>query len=95
MSTHTHDAPTSDRSVRGLATETRPATRTTELIAYVAAVVAVALTALLVGDDGANTADPVSAEQALRYITYLTIGYMLARGLAKSGSRSHRDHHDA
>ena len=95
MSTHTHDAPTSDRSVRALATETRPATRTTELIAYVAAVVAVALTALLVGDDGANTADPFSAEQALRYITYLTIGYMLARGLAKSGSRSHRDHHDA
>ena len=43
------------------------------------------------GTMGANTADPFSAEQALRYITFLTIGYMLARGLAKSGSRSHQD----
>jgi hypothetical protein len=68
--------------------ETRPARKTTELIAYVAAVLAVAVTAFVVGDDGENTADPFSAEQALRYITFLTIGYMIARGLAKSGSRS-------
>jgi hypothetical protein len=67
--------------------ETRPARKTTELIAYVAAVLAVAITALVVGNDGENTADPFSAEQALRYITFLTIGYMIARGLAKSGSR--------
>jgi hypothetical protein len=91
VSTHTHDATTTDRSVRRVAAETRPARKTTELIAYVAAVLAVAVTALVVGDDGANTADPFSAEQALRYITFLTIGYMLARGLAKSGSRSHQD----
>ena len=68
-------------------TETRPARRTTELIAYVATVLAVAITALVVNDDGDNTTDPFSAEQALRYITFLTIGYMIARGLAKSGSR--------
>jgi hypothetical protein len=74
--------------------ETRPARKTTELIAYVAAVLAVALTALMVGDDGDNTADPFSAEQALRYITFLTIGYMVARGLAKSGSRGRVNHDD-
>jgi hypothetical protein len=74
-------------------TETRPAARTTELIAYVATVLAVALTALFVGDGGDGGADPFSAEQALRYITFLTIGYMVARGLAKSGARRH--HGDA
>ena len=76
-----------NHQTRTHADETRPARKTTELIAYVAAVLAVALTALFVGDDGDNTADPFSAEQALRYITFLTIGYMVARGLAKSGSR--------
>ena len=83
------------RGGRRLTTETRPAARTTELIAYVAAVLAVALTALFVGDGGDGGADPFSAEQALRYITFLTIGYMVARGLAKSGSRGHHGDHDA
>lgn len=80
-----------DRSSRNRLTETRPARKTTELIAYVSAVLAVAITALLVGDGGDGGADPFSAEQALRYITFLTVGYMLARGLAKSGARGH-DH---
>ena len=90
MATSTHDTTrdnVSTHEVRDHGTETRPARKTTELIAYVAAVLAVALTALFVGDDGDNTADPFSAEQALRYITFLTIGYMVARGLAKSGTR--------
>ncbi len=76
-----------DHHVDNHGTETRPATKTTELIAYVAAVLAVIVTAFVVGNDGDNTADPFSAEQALRYITFLTIGYMVARGLAKSGTR--------
>lgn len=78
---------------RRLTTETKAATKTTELIAYVAAVVMVAITALVVGDgdNGGSTADPFSANDALRYITYLTIGYMIARGLAKSGSRERYD----
>ena len=78
---------TTHHTERSHGIETRPARKTTELIAYVAAVLAVAITAFVVGDDGENTADPFSAEQALRYITFLTIGYMIARGLAKSGSR--------
>ena len=79
---------TTHRDARSHSHETRPARKTTELIAYVVAVLAVIVTAFVVGDDGANTADPFSAEQALRYITFLTIGYMIARGLAKSGSRA-------
>ena len=88
MSTTQQQHDTTHRTERTHSIETRPARKTTELIAYVAAVLAVAVTAFVVGDDGENTADPFSAEQALRYITFLTVGYMVARGLAKSGSRS-------
>ncbi len=83
------------RAPRRLSTETKASTKTTELIVYVVAVLAVAITALVVGSsdlaNGGQTPDPFSANDALRYITYLTIGYMLARGLAKSGSRDNYD----
>ena len=95
MANNTTTATTDVNAARGTrrwTTETRPATKTTELMAYVATVLAVALTALFVGDGGA---DPFSAEQALRYITFLTVGYMVARGLAKSGTRGNNGDHDA
>ena len=81
-----------DRAHR-LSTETKASFKTTELIAYVTAVLLVAITAMIVGngDSGGSSADPFSANDALRYITYLTIGYMIARGLAKSGSREAYD----
>ena len=85
--TQQHDV-TTHHNDREHGIETRAARKTTELIAYLAAVLAVVVTAFVVGDDGDNTVDPFSAEQALRYVTFLTIGYMVARGLAKSGSRS-------
>ncbi|MDP9454394.1 MAG: hypothetical protein M3Q60_01095 [Actinomycetota bacterium] len=64
-------------------TETKSSAKSTELYAYLAAVAAVLIAALVVdgGADGFNTND------AWRYVTYLTVGYMLSRGLAKSGSR--------
>lgn len=76
---------------RRLTTETKSATKTTELIAYVGAVIAVIVTAYVVGDNGHGGADPFSALDAIKYITYLTIGYMIARGLAKAGSRDAYD----
>jgi hypothetical protein len=78
-------------AARRVSTETKDSTKTTELYMYLAAVAAVVITALVVGDDGNGGADPVSAQDALRYITYLTIGYMIARGLAKAGSRDYYD----
>jgi nucleoside recognition membrane protein YjiH len=75
---------------RRLSTETKASTKTTELIVYVLAVLAVIITAYAVGDDNGG-ADPFGAEHAIRYITFLTIGYMVARGLAKSGSRDYYD----
>jgi len=80
-----------DGGSRRITTETKASTKTTELYAYVAAVVAVILTAIVVGDEGEGAGDPVSAGDALRYITFLTIGYMIARGLAKAGSREPYD----
>ncbi|MFK5636051.1 MULTISPECIES: hypothetical protein [unclassified Ornithinimicrobium] len=91
-----HD--TTNRVAARLGTETKPSTKTTEFFVYLAAVAAIVITAFVVGDngtDGGGEGDPFGAEQAMRYITFLTIGYMIARGLAKSGSReSHvaRDH---
>ena len=87
---------------RRLSTETKASTKTTEFFIYLAAVAAVAITALVVGDGGTITdsgegdgADPFGASEALRYITYLTIGYMVSRGLAKSGSRDFYDENDS
>jgi hypothetical protein len=81
---------TRERPARRLSTETKASTKTTEMIAYLGAVVAVIITALVVGNGGSGP-DPFGASDALRLITYLTIGYMVARGLAKSGSRDNYD----
>lgn len=72
-----------------MASETKASTKTTEFFAYLAVVAAIVITAFIVGDNGSDggEGDPFGAEQAMRYITFLTIGYMIARGLAKSGSR--------
>lgn len=68
-------------AARRFTTETKAASKTTELIAYVVAVVGVGITALTVDDD-----PNFGAERAWLYITVLTVGYMLSRGLAKAGS---------
>ena len=83
---------TTPRTVRAVGrtyTETKEAFKTTEFWAYVAAVVGVIVVALINdSDDGAA----FGAQQATLYISLLTIGYMLSRGLAKAGSRE--PHHD-
>ena len=75
---------------RRLATETKNSTKTTEFLAFLAVVVAIIVTANLYDGNGTD-GDPFGATTAIRYIVYLTIGYMLARGLAKSGSRENYD----
>jgi hypothetical protein len=67
-------------SVR-VSTETKSSYKTTELIAYVAAVIGVLIASAVV-----DVSD-FGAQEAWFYITLLTIGYMTSRGLAKSGSR--------
>src|SRR5688500_20290141 len=64
-------------------TETKAAFKTTELIVYVLAVLGVLIAAALVDNN-------FGADPAWRYVTYLTVGYMISSGLAKSGSRNTR-----
>ena len=67
-------------------TETKASFKTTELMAYIAAVIGVLAASAAVGTTHAH-ADYFRADQAWFYIVLLTIGYVVSRGLAKSGSR--------
>ena len=77
---HTDNHPT-----RRLTTETKASYKTTEFIAYVAAVVGVLIASAIVDE-----AD-FGPQEAWKFITFLTIGYMVSRGLAKAGSRDPYD----
>jgi hypothetical protein len=68
------------------ASETKHSFKTTEFFAYVAAVVGVLIAAAVAGD-GDNGRDLFGARSAWLYVTILTVGYMVSRGLSKSGSR--------
>ncbi len=73
--------------VRGTSTdETKAAFKTTEFVAYIAVVVAVLIAGLVVGSGDAEGGD-FNATTVWLYVTILTFGYMLSRGIAKSGSR--------
>ncbi|MEU6113496.1 hypothetical protein ABZ840_02835 [Streptomyces sp. NPDC047117] len=76
-------------AARPVSTETKPSFKTTEFFVYVAAVVAVLIASAVVGADVGP--DPFPAGQAWLYVTLLSIGYLISRGLAKSGSREPAD----
>jgi hypothetical protein len=69
-------------------TETKASFKTTELMVYIAAVVGVLIASAVVGTTHAHV-DYFRADKAWFYIVLLTIGYLVSRGLAKSGSREH------
>jgi hypothetical protein len=85
--TQAYDNPTTAR--RRVSTETKASFKTTELIAYIVAVLGVLIASAVVD------ASDFGAQEAWFYITLLTIGYMVSRGLAKSGSRDFYDDDDA
>ena len=60
-------------------TETKASTKTSEFFVYVIAAAAILIASLVV--DGFN------ATEGWMFFTYLSIGYMISRGLAKAGSR--------
>ena len=68
---------------RRVSTETKAAVKTTELIAFVVVTVTMLIASQLV--------DGFDAQHAWLYASLLTIGYMISRGLAKSGSRDFYD----
>jgi hypothetical protein len=78
-STHAHDGHV--HATRRLSTETKSSYKTTELIAYVVVSLAVLIAAAV------SDASDFGPQEAWLFVTLLTIGYMISRGLAKSGSR--------
>ena len=84
--------PGTARGPERVSTETKSSFKTTELFVYLGSVAAVILTCLYItsGKDAHNV-DYFRADKALLYIVFLTIGYMLSRGLAKSGAREPYD----
>ena len=74
-------APQVHRTETRESTETKSAYKSTELIIYALAVLGVLIASAIVSDAS------FGADHAWRYVTYLTVGYMISRGLAKAGSR--------
>jgi hypothetical protein len=70
-------------------TETKAAFKTTEFMAYLAVLAGILIAGLIV-DNGAGG---FGAEKVWLFSTILTVGYMVSRGLAKSGSRDPYTHH--
>jgi hypothetical protein len=70
---------------RRLVRETKSSFKTTELIVYVLSVLGVLIASWVVdvNEDGQR----FSAYNGWFLVTLLTIGYLISRGLAKSGSR--------
>jgi hypothetical protein len=68
-------------------TETKPAFKTTELIAYVVVALGVLIASAVV--DQNQDGQGFGADHAWLYVTILTVGYMISRGLAKAGSYEH------
>ena len=72
-------------AARRLVTETKASFKTTEFFAYLAVVVGLLIAGNTIeGQEGG--ADYFAADKVWLYITLLTIGYMISRGLAKAGS---------
>lgn len=72
-------------TARRLATETKAAVKTTEFYAYLAVLAGILLAGHTIeGQDGG--ADYFAGDKVWLYVTLLTIGYMVSRGLAKAGS---------
>jgi hypothetical protein len=76
--------------VRRLSSETKAAFKTTEFVAFLA-VVAGILIAAAVTKAGPGHHDVFTATRAWLYVSIVTVGYMVSRGLAKSGSAQHYD----
>jgi hypothetical protein len=78
--------------VRRLSTETKNAFKTTEFWAMAVVIVGIlAAAATIKGGDTAPGTDEFIARQAWLYVAIVAVGYMISRGLAKSGSREPYD----
>ena len=73
---------------RRLSTETKASFKTTEFFSYLAVLAGVLIAGIVVDSTDAGG---LGAKQVWLYATILTVGYMVSRGIAKSGSRQPYD----
>jgi hypothetical protein len=73
-----------------LSTETKHSLKTTEFWAMVAMIAGILIASAIVGQgdgSGNSSVDAFPAQRAWLYVAIVAVGYMVSRGLAKSGSR--------
>lgn len=85
------DRTTSRNAVRRLSTETKQAFKTTEFWAMVGVIVGILIAAAMIKGGDTSGTDEFIAKQAWLYVAIVAVGYMISRGLAKSGSREPYD----
>ena len=80
------DIPAAPSIGQRLATETKAAPKTTEFYAFVLVTIGILISAAAI-KGGDNGTDEFIARHAWLYVAIVTAGYLISRGLAKSGSR--------
>ena len=92
-----YDTAPAQRTIVRFYDETKAAIKSTEFYAYLLTFAGILIAAQVIseGDSGTGTSgDVFNANRAWLYLTILTVGYMISRGLAKAGS-GHRDQDDS
>jgi hypothetical protein len=83
-------SPAGNEPSRRLSTETKAAFKTTEFVAMVGIVAGILISAAVIKATSGHR-DLFTAAQAWLYVSIVAVGYMISRGLAKSGSKQHYD----
>ena len=81
--------PARERAIVRFYDETKAAIKSTEFYAYLVTFAGILIAAQVIGDGDSGTGasgDVFNANRAWLYLTILTVGYMVSRGLAKAGS---------
>ena len=78
---------TRGRTDARISTETKAGPKTTEFIAMVVVIAMILISAAMIKGGDTGGTDEFIARQAWLYVAIVTAGYMISRGLAKSGSR--------
>jgi hypothetical protein len=77
-----------------VSTETKASSKTTEFFAMLAVIVGILVAAADIGPSGVGHPDQFTGSEAWLYVSIVSVGYMISRGLAKSGSREFYDDRD-
>jgi hypothetical protein len=84
-------SPSRGSAIRRFSTETKQAFKTTEFWAMVVVIVGILVAAASIKGGDTSGTDEFIAKQAWLYVAIVAVGYMVSRGLAKSGSREPYD----